>query len=179
MSGRARTCTDGGCERNSVARRLCGAHYQAAWKVGELSQHVKLRPREKARTRCPELHKHAAASMYFIQHQCRCAPGADSIMSETVRATVYLQVQPEYSWWAKQRKELDTANAIEGAKVVGLTQTKSQKPRPETVEVKITVELRRGAFLPLRPEAIVVIPETLTQPNPVTVEAGDPNEVDD
>ncbi|PRB08594.1 hypothetical protein CQ047_11985 [Microbacterium sp. MYb72] len=96
--------------------------------------------------------------------------------NETVKATVYLQVQPEYSYWAKQRRELDTPTAIDGAKVVGYTQNKAQKPKPGTVEVKITVELPKGAFLPLRPEAIVVIPETLTQPHPVTVEASDANE---
>lgn len=97
-------------------------------------------------------------------------------MTETVKATVYLQVQPEYSWWAKNRREFDNPKAIEGAKVVGSTQNKSQKPKPGTVEVKITVELPKGAFLPLRPEAIVVIPESLTQPHPVEVEAQDANE---
>ncbi|WP_454112807.1 hypothetical protein [Microbacterium maritypicum] len=67
-------CTHPGCRKRSVARRLCHAHYQAAWKAGELGQHVKLPPREKAPTRCPESHKHAAASTCFIQHQCRCTP---------------------------------------------------------------------------------------------------------
>jgi len=100
-------------------------------------------------------------------------------MSETVKATVYLQVQPEFTWWAKSRKQFDVLDAIEGAKVVGSTQNKAQKPKPGTVEVKITVELPKDAFLPLRPEAIVVIPETLTQPHPVTVEAEDANEVND
>jgi hypothetical protein len=99
-------------------------------------------------------------------------------MSETVRATVYLQVQPEYTWRAKQNRKFDEPSAIEGAKVVGSTQNKSQKPKPGTVEVKVTVELPKGAFLPLRPEAIVVIPETLTTPHPVTVEAEDANEAD-
>jgi len=94
----------------------------------------------------------------------------------TVRATVYLQVQPEYTWRAKQQKKFDEPGAIDGAKVVGYTQNKAQKPKPGTVEVKITVEIPKGAFLPLRPEAIVVIPETLTQPHPVTVEASDANE---
>lgn len=99
-------------------------------------------------------------------------------MSETVRATVYLQVQPEYTWRAKQTRKFDEPSAIESAKVVGYTQNKAQNPKPGTVEVKITVELPKGAFLPLRPEAIVVIPETLTQPHPVTVEAEDANEGD-
>ncbi|NLP82621.1 hypothetical protein HF576_02045 [Microbacterium sp. CFH 90308] len=68
-------CTHDGCEKRSVARRLCHAHYQAAWKAGELGQHVKLPPREKKNDHvCPDDHKHAAASTCFIQHQCRCTP---------------------------------------------------------------------------------------------------------
>lgn len=68
-------CTHEGCEKRSVARRLCHAHYQAAWKAGELGQHQKLPPREKKHDYvCPDGHKHATASTCFIQHQCRCAP---------------------------------------------------------------------------------------------------------
>jgi hypothetical protein len=95
--------------------------------------------------------------------------------NDAVRATVYLQVQPEYKRWYSATNR-DTADAIEGAKVVGSTQNKSQKPKPGTVEVKITVEIPKGAFLPLRPEAIVVVPESMTQPHPVEVEALDANE---
>lgn len=96
-------------------------------------------------------------------------------VADSVRATVYLQVQPEYLAWygASQR---DTAAAIRGAKVVGSTQNKSTRPKPGTIEVKLTVELPKAAFLSLRPEAVVVIPETLTQPHPVEVEALDANE---
>lgn len=68
------TCTREGCEKRSTARRLCAAHYQAAWKAGELGQHQKLPPRPRKRTRCPADHKHASAATCFIQHQCRCTP---------------------------------------------------------------------------------------------------------
>jgi hypothetical protein len=44
--------------------------------------------------------------------------------------------------------------------------------------VKVTIEIPKGAFLPLRPEAIVIVPESLTAPHPVTVEAQDANEGD-
>lgn len=71
-------CTHPDCSERSVARRLCHAHYQAAWKAGELGQHVKLPPREKAPTRCPDDHKHAAVSTCYIQHQCRCEPCCDA-----------------------------------------------------------------------------------------------------
>jgi hypothetical protein len=96
--------------------------------------------------------------------------------NETVKATAYLQVQPEYSYWAKNRREFDKPGSIQGAKVVGATQNRSQKPRQGTVEVKITIEIPKGAFLPLRPEAIVVIPEALTAPHPIEVEAADAND---
>lgn len=95
--------------------------------------------------------------------------------NETVKATVYLQVQPEYNRWVSASSR-DTADAIRGAKVIGSTQNRSQSPKPGTVEVKITVELPKGAFLPLRPAAVVVIPESMTQPHPVEVEALDANE---
>lgn len=65
-------CTHEGCGKRSTARRLCSAHYQAAWKAGELDQHKKLPPRKRARTRCPADHKHGNASTCYIQHQCRC-----------------------------------------------------------------------------------------------------------
>ena len=91
--------------------------------------------------------------------------------ANTVRATVYLQVQPEYS-----RYDRDTVDGVRGAKIVGYTQRRSQSPKPGTLEVKISVEIPKGAFLPLRPEAIVVIPERLTTPHPVEVEALDANE---
>jgi hypothetical protein len=72
-------CTHDGCTKRSVARRLCHAHYQAAWKGGELGQHEKLPPREKRYDHvCPDGHKHAAASTCFIQHQCRCTPCVDA-----------------------------------------------------------------------------------------------------
>jgi hypothetical protein len=95
-------------------------------------------------------------------------------MSETVKATVYLQVAPE--WFRFYSK--DDPRGISGAKVVGSTQKRSQAPKPGTVEVKLTVEIPKTAFLPLRPEAIVVVPESLTTPHPIEVEAEDANEAD-
>lgn len=91
---------------------------------------------------------------------------------ETVRAEVYLQVAPEYSRWVRDRASIE---AIAGAKVVASTQNRSASPRAGTVEVKLTVEIPKAAFVPLRPEAIVVVPETMTNPHPVHVEAHDAN----
>lgn len=98
-----------------------------------------------------------------------------SAQQSDTEATVYLQVQPEYTYWAKNRREFDKPGSIDGAKIVGFTQNKPQKPKPGTVEVKITLQIPKAAFLPLRPEAVVVVPETLTQPHPVEVEALDAN----
>lgn len=91
---------------------------------------------------------------------------------ETVRATVYLQVAPEVASWLDE----SSPNYINGAKVVNATQSRSRKPRGGTVEVKLTVEIPKAAFLPLRPEAIVVVPESMTTPHPIEVEAADANE---
>lgn len=75
MTGKPQQCTHRSCTRKPVARRLCHAHYQAAWKAGELSAHGKLPPRVKIHDfECPPDHKHAEKSTCFIQHQCRCTP---------------------------------------------------------------------------------------------------------
>ncbi|WP_193596101.1 hypothetical protein [Microbacterium sp. YJN-G] len=92
--------------------------------------------------------------------------------NESVRATVYLQVAPEISRYYPR----DDPRGINGAKVVGSTQKRSSAPRAGTVEVKLTVEIPKAAFLPLRPEAIVVVPESMTTPHPIEVEAADANE---
>lgn len=90
-----------------------------------------------------------------------------------VKVPVYLQVEPELSHFAG--REL-TISDIRDAKVVNATQTRPRKPKPGTIVVKITLEVPKAAFLPLAPEALVVIPESLTTPHPITVDATDPNE---
>lgn len=90
---------------------------------------------------------------------------------DTVRATTHLQVAPEIAHWLSE----DHPSYIQGAKVVAATQNRPQKPKPGTVEVKITIEIPRSAFLPLRPEAVVVVPESMTIPHPIQVEAEDAN----
>ncbi|MFE2772271.1 sigma-70 family RNA polymerase sigma factor [Microbacterium resistens] len=79
MTGKPQECTHPECDAKPVARRLCRAHYQAAWKAGELTAHAKLPPRPKKYDHvCPDDHRHAARSTCFIQHQCRCAPCVDA-----------------------------------------------------------------------------------------------------
>lgn len=93
--------------------------------------------------------------------------------NDTVRATVYLQVAPEYASWMRDHSKPES---VSGAKVVRSTQKRSQAPEAGTVEVKLTIELPKTAFTPLAPEAIVVIPESLTTPHPIEIEASDANE---
>lgn len=91
----------------------------------------------------------------------------------TVRATVYLQVAPEYNRWVRDHSQLE---AIADAKVVASTQNRSTAPRAGTVEVKLTIEIPKGAFVPLRPEAVVIVPESMTAAHPIQVEVADANE---
>lgn len=67
-------CTHEGCTERSIARRLCRAHYQAAWKAGKLGAHEKLPPRVKDPKVCPPDHKHAGSLVCYNLHQCRCTP---------------------------------------------------------------------------------------------------------
>lgn len=94
--------------------------------------------------------------------------------SKTVKATAFLQIEPE--WLPFYGVDRDEPANLRGAKVVAVTQKRSKSPRPGTVEVKVTFEVPAGAFVPLRPEATVVIPEELTTAHPIVVEAADANE---
>lgn len=87
-----------------------------------------------------------------------------------VDATFYAQVEPEWSRYRSSNGE----RGLDGAKVVTITQKRPTKPRGGTVTVRLTIRVPSAAFLPLRPEAIVVIPEDMTEVNPVEVEAIQP-----
>jgi|GEM_PF-493719 len=80
MSGKRgpMVCSADGCSRRSVARRLCRAHYQQAWKSGELGAHDKLPPHVHDPKVCPPEHKHAESGTCYVHHQCRCAPCSEA-----------------------------------------------------------------------------------------------------
>lgn len=82
-------------------------------------------------------------------------------MSDTqptsVDVPVYLLVQPE--WKDRYYSDAQDRPILKGAKVVKHTQQKPRVDR-EGVAVKITLRIPAGAFLPLQPEAIVVLRET-------------------
>lgn len=85
-----------------------------------------------------------------------------------IDATFYAQVEPEFTRSFGEER-------VKAAKVVGLTQKRPDRPRRGVIVTKLTIRIPEAAFLPLRPEAIVVIPEDLTAPYPIEVEAGDPS----
>jgi hypothetical protein len=95
------------------------------------------------------------------------------VADDYVDATFYAQVAPEWSrypvWGERQ---------VNGAKVTRITQSRPDKPVGGTVLVKLTIRVPKAAFMPLRPEAIVVVPESLTEPQPVEVVAVDPRQQD-
>lgn len=82
-------------------------------------------------------------------------------------ATFYVQIEPEWSRWTNS----DGERTLRGIKAVALTQKKPDRPRSSVVVTKLTVRVPDAAFLPLRPEAIVVVPEDMVVTSPVHVEA--------
>lgn len=79
---------------------------------------------------------------------------------KTVDATFYAQVEPSWSSW---QTGPDGAKLLEAAKVVAITQKRPERPRRGVVICKLTLRLPASAFLPLTPEAIVVVPEGATE----------------
>lgn len=83
---------------------------------------------------------------------------------ETVDATAYLIIEGERYRW-------DSEGApVRGARIAGSRKKKPSQLTGDQVVVKVTVRLPKAAFEPLRPEALVVVPEELVQ-HAVTVEA--------
>jgi hypothetical protein len=88
-------------------------------------------------------------------------------------ATFYVQIEPVWSNW---RKDKHGDKALESIKAIAITQQRPKSQRPGTVLTKLTVRVPEGAFLPLRPEAVVVVPEDMIAAAlPIEVEAGDPS----
>lgn len=87
-----------------------------------------------------------------------------------VTATFYAQVDPRFGWGTDPAGN----QIIESAAVRTVTQSKPRKPQSGCIVVKLSIKVPTAAFLPLSPEAIVVIPADLTEHAPVEVEALDP-----
>lgn len=93
-------------------------------------------------------------------------------MSGTHDATFYVQIEPEWSRYPSENGD----RVIRALKAVGITQRWPSRPRGGTVTAKLTIRIPDAAFLPLRPEAIVVVPEDMVVVNPIEVEAVVPDE---
>lgn len=90
MTGAVQVCTHADCTEKPVARRLCPAHYQTAWKAGELRAHEKLPPRLKDPKICPTDHRHGESGTCYVHHQCRCE---DCVSSQSRRNYRRLQLK--------------------------------------------------------------------------------------
>ena len=85
-------------------------------------------------------------------------------MNETVDATGYLILRGVRSRYGDK--------SVHTAKFGRTVQSAPGRLERDDVAVKITVRLPSAAFDPLRPEALVIVPEELVQ-RPVVVEAVD------
>lgn len=96
-----------------------------------------------------------------------------------VDVPVYLLVEPtwrdhRYSW----NKDDQGRQILDGAKVVKATQKRPSVGPKGGVITKITMRFEAGAFLPLQPEAIVVIGVNDSETIVVTTEAPEPDDGD-
>lgn len=82
--------------------------------------------------------------------------------AQSVDAVFYVQVEPDF--WG-------TAGRLRGAKAVRITQSKPHRPIGGTVMCKLTLRFPASVFMPLQPEAVVVIPEGMAAVTPIEVEA--------
>lgn len=87
-------------------------------------------------------------------------------MSGTHDAEFYVQIEPEFYGGTTPR--------VREIKAVRMTQKRPFSQRGGTALVKLTVRIPDGAFLPLAPEAVVVVPEGMVTTAPIEVTVQDP-----
>lgn len=86
-------------------------------------------------------------------------------------ATFYVQVEPTFYKYGGNDPTVSSIRAV------AITQKRPERPRGGVVLTKLTIRIPDGAFLPLRPEVIVVIPENMVEAIlPIEVIAGDPGD---
>lgn len=98
------------------------------------------------------------------------------IKPRTVDAVFYAQVKPKFGrrYDSSQGKSVDSVDHLT---VVTITQKRPTKPQSGCVVVKLTLRFNERAFLPLAPQAVIEIPDVLTDAaHTILVEADDPTD---
>lgn len=91
----------------------------------------------------------------------------------TRQTTFYVQIEPEFSRYRTRNGEPE----ISKIKATAINQNRPQHPRSGSVVIKLTIEVPESAFMPLRPEAVIVLNEDqLMNADAITVHAEDPHE---
>ena len=92
-------------------------------------------------------------------------------MAATHDAEFFIQIEPEWSGYVQH----DGMRSLRGIKAVALTQSRPNRQKGGTALVKLTVRIPDAAFLPLRPDVVIVIPEDMVTAAPIEVIAEDPS----
>lgn len=92
---------------------------------------------------------------------------------QTVRATFYVQIEPEWSSWMTDG---EGEKVLESATAVRLTKKRPDRPKPGTVTAKLTMVLPSNAFLPLRPAAVITVPADALETNPLEITVENPED---
>lgn len=93
------------------------------------------------------------------------------VQAATSEAQAWREVVSDYRKGTAYLQVVATRYPYE-LKVVKATQKKPTVIEPDSVVVKVTIQIPRAAFEPLQPEAVVTVPAELVQ-HPVEVEAVD------
>lgn len=88
---------------------------------------------------------------------------------KNVEATFYVQLEPE---WSHYQHDADGEAVLSGASAARMTKKRPDRPKSGTVTAKLTMVLPAGAFLPLRPAAVITVPADALETTPVEVIVG-------
>lgn len=90
-------------------------------------------------------------------------------------ATTHLVLEARRQTWGPN--DPDTGlKPVESVRVVAARSRRPEKLARDQIAVKVTVQIPASAFDPLRPTALVVVPESLIHRAPIEVEAADATE---
>jgi len=94
-------------------------------------------------------------------------------MSRQVSTTFYAVVKPKFG--RRWDTNLGHVDCVDSIRVTGITQKRPAKP--DGVVCKLTLRFNEQAFMPLQPQAVIEIPDSLIAvQQDIEVEAEDPND---